>query len=102
MEQWQQILRVSLRGAPMPITGKYTVEGGMIRFTPMFDFDNWRSFEVTFEATKIPGADPSEPWRTNTVTKMIAFEGMGIGRAFEVMEPSADERDFIEISFLIK
>jgi hypothetical protein len=106
MEQWQQILRVNLRGAPMPITGKYTVERGMIRFTPMFDFDNWRSFEVTFDAAQIPGADPSEPWRTNTVTKMIAFEGMGLGRATYVKHvyPSAAElpenmlRFYIEFS----
>jgi hypothetical protein len=80
-EQWQQILRVSLRGAPMPIAGKYVAESGVIRFTPMFDFDNWRSFEVTLDATKIPGADQSEPWRASRVTQVVAFEGAGVGRA---------------------
>ena len=80
-EQWQEILRVSLRGAPMPIAGKYVAESGVIRFTPMYEFDNWRSFEVTLDATKIPGADESEPWRSSRVTQVVAFEGAGVGRA---------------------
>jgi hypothetical protein len=105
-EQWQQILRVSLRGAPLPIAGRYVADKGVIRFTPLFDFDNWRSFEVTLDAAKIPGADQTEAWRASRVTQIVAFEGAGVGRATVVRHvyPSGPElpenmlRFYIEFS----
>jgi hypothetical protein len=104
--QWQRILRVTLRGASVPIAGRYDTGRGVVRFTPMLDFDNWRSFEVTLDPAKIPGANPSEPWRGKPVTKLIAFEGTGVGRATYVKHvyPSGPElpenmlRFYIEFS----
>jgi hypothetical protein len=103
-EQWQQILRVSLRGAPLPIAGRYSAESGVLRFTPMYDFDNWRSFDVTFDPIKIPGADPREPWRSRQVSKLVAFEGMGVGRATYVKHvyPSGPELPENTLRFYIE
>jgi hypothetical protein len=103
-EQWQQILRVSVKGSPTPIAGRYTVARRGIRFTPMYAFDNWLSFDVTFDATRIPGADPSDAWRFNRVTRTVAFAGTGVGRATYVKHvyPSGPELPENTLRFYIQ
>jgi hypothetical protein len=62
-DQWQQILNVTVAGATIPIAGDYAVVDGMLRFTPMYGFDPGRPIEVRFDPSRIPGADPADPWR---------------------------------------
>jgi hypothetical protein len=69
--EWQAIFRVTVGSGPgqsppeptLPMAGDYRVDGGVVRFTQMFGFDAGRGYDVHFDPTKIPGADPSEGWR---------------------------------------
>jgi hypothetical protein len=62
-DQWQQILKVTVAGATIPIAGDYAVVDGMLRFTPMYGFDPGRPLDARFDPSRIPGADPADPWR---------------------------------------
>ena len=61
-EQWSHVLRVEVQGASQAIAGRYAVADGRIRFTPMYGFDQGRTYVAAFNAALIPGA-ASEPWR---------------------------------------
>src|SRR5688572_30691254 len=73
-DEWRQILRVAVTGQALPIAGDYAVVDGTVRFTPMYGFDAGRSFDVTFDASKIPGAASGEAWR-RPLTEVVALAG---------------------------
>ena len=53
-----EMLQVSLRGADTPIAGRYTVDGGTIRFFPAFGFDPGRDYVV-----RLPNESAAVPFR---------------------------------------
>lgn len=75
MQEWQQILRVSVQGASLPMAGRYSVDDDVIRYRPMYGFDAAQNYDVRFDATKIPGAHSAEAWRRKRLTEVIAFAG---------------------------
>src|SRR5262245_25727904 len=54
-EQWASVLRVAVSDEAPPILGDYTVSDGVVRFTPLFPFDQGRQYRVRFEPALIPG-----------------------------------------------
>jgi hypothetical protein len=67
-EEWQRVMIVSVRptGSSSPVSGiagKYSVDGGSLRFTPLFPFDPGRQYDVRFFG--VPGSTAlSEPIAT--------------------------------------
>jgi hypothetical protein len=59
-EGWTAVLRVSVTRegapAPLPVTGRYEVRDGGIRFTPLLPLEPGRRYEVAFEPAAVPGA----------------------------------------------
>ncbi len=103
---WQQIFTVSVAGAAGPVVGDYTIVDGTVRFTPMYGLDAGRSFDVTFDASRIPGADPGDNWRRPPLKKVVSVAGRALARAtvVEQVYPSGGEvtanmlRFYIEFS----
>jgi hypothetical protein len=63
-EQWRQVLRVETSGSQgIPLAGTYLAGDGLIRFTPMFPFEPGRTYRATFDPTRIPAVNVSDPWR---------------------------------------
>ena len=63
-EQWQALMRVSVKqpsGTPKApaIAGRYAVAGNLLRFTPMFPFDDGREYEVALDVSLVPGSGVS-------------------------------------------
>jgi hypothetical protein len=54
-DAWTAVLKVAVTADQAPMVGQYTIEGGRVRFTPMFPLDPGRQYHVTFTA---PGAAP--------------------------------------------
>jgi hypothetical protein len=54
-EQWASVLRVAVSNEAPPILGDYVVRDGVVRFTPLFPFDQGRQYRVRFEPAQIPG-----------------------------------------------
>ena len=52
-DAWSAVLKVSVGADQAPMVGQYSIEGGRVRFTPMFPLDHGRQYQVTFTA---PGA----------------------------------------------
>ena len=73
VEDWQQILRVSVEGAALPIAGRYSAGDGVIRFRPMYALDSPQNYTVRFDPAKIPGADASDAWRAEPLTELVTF-----------------------------
>jgi hypothetical protein len=48
-EQWASVLRVAVSADAPPILGDYAVDDGVVRFTPLFPFDQGRQYHVRFE-----------------------------------------------------
>jgi hypothetical protein len=62
-EEWQALMRVSVRpreaggASPPPVVGRYAVVDGVLRFTPMFPFDEGRDYDVVVDGRVIsPGS----------------------------------------------
>jgi len=55
-EQWTSVLRVAVSTEAPPILGTYTVVDGVVRFTPLFPFDEGRQYQVRFDPARLPGA----------------------------------------------
>ena len=86
-EQWQEILRVQVRGSTGPgIAGTYKAENGVVRFTPMFGFDKGRQFIVTFNATRIPGTAAGELWRQPRLQRIMTVAGAAAERTTVVSQ----------------
>lgn len=54
-DAWTAILKVAVGVDQTPAVGQYSLEGDIVRFTPMFPLEKGRQYEVTFTA---PGAPP--------------------------------------------
>ncbi len=58
--QWQALMQVSVKAAPgsrpPAIVGRYTVADAVLRFTPMFPFDDGREYDVRFDPSRLPGS----------------------------------------------
>ena len=59
-EQWQALMRVSVKqpagsARPPAIAGRYAVAGSLVRFTPMFPFDDGREYEVALDMSRLSG-----------------------------------------------
>ncbi len=54
---WPALLRVSVRHDPVAVAGRYAVTAGALRFTPLFDFDPGREYDVVFDPARLPGTD---------------------------------------------
>jgi hypothetical protein len=70
----------------------------------MFGFDAGRSFTVTFLPARIPGADPSEPWRQSRVTTIVgvAAEPKTPATTVRQVYPSASELPENTLRFYIE
>ena len=60
-EQWQALMSVSVKqpagSARAPVVaGRYAVAGNLLRFTPMFPFDDGREYDVTLDVSRLPGS----------------------------------------------
>ena len=54
-DAWTAVFKVSVGADQAPMVGQYSIDGGRVRFTPMFPLDHGRQYQVTFTA---PGAAP--------------------------------------------
>jgi len=54
-EQWASVLRVAVSTDAPSMLGDYTVLDGVVRFTPLFPFDQGRQYHVRFEPARLPG-----------------------------------------------
>ena len=54
-EQWASVLRVAVSTDAPSMLGYYTVLDGVVRFTPLFPFDQGRQYHVRFEPARLPG-----------------------------------------------
>lgn len=107
-EDWERLLfRVELaESSGTPLAGRYTIEGGSLRFTPMFGFDPGRSFRATLDPLNVPGADASEAWRGQPVAFRFDVPARAAERSTTVRQvyPSGGElpqnmlRFYIEFS----
>jgi hypothetical protein len=72
--QWQALMQVSVNSPdgtrPPAIVGRYTVAESVLRFTPMFPFDDGREYVVRFDPARLPGggATPGGSSLAATVT----------------------------------
>ena len=65
-EEWQRVLRVSVKGASTAIAGRYAARNAAIVFTPFFPFDPGREYVVSFDRSALSGA--SDAPMVTTVT----------------------------------
>jgi len=70
--EWQALLRVAVKGATdgPPVAGEYGVTGNVLRFTPLFPFDDGRQYDVVLDPKRLP-ALPDVPWRSTSVAAVI-------------------------------
>jgi len=73
---WQALLRVSVKavadaGSTPAVTGKYTIAGGAVRFTPMFPFDEGRQYDVVLDAGRLPAVQDEVPWRRQKLAAVV-------------------------------
>ncbi len=60
LEEWQALLRVSVKGrdggdgGQPAVAGRYAIAGSVLRFTPMFPFDEGRQYEVVLDPGFLP------------------------------------------------
>jgi hypothetical protein len=54
-EQWTSVLRVAVSAEAPPMLGDYAVVDDVVRFTPLFPFDQGRQYHVRFEPSRLPG-----------------------------------------------
>jgi hypothetical protein len=66
-DQWQALLTVTVRDTALdslgrpPVQGRYAVTPSAITFTPIYPFDPGRAYDVVFNRSQLPRAQPSPP-----------------------------------------
>jgi hypothetical protein len=66
-DQWQALLTITVRDAALdalhrpPVQGRYGVTPSAITFTPIYPFDPGRAYDVVFNRSQLPRAQPSPP-----------------------------------------
>ncbi len=84
-DEWQSLLRVAVkkdaatgnRTQQPAVAGKYGVDDDLLRFVPLFPWDEGRQYEVTFDPARLPGPGGSEPWRSSTLTEIVGLPASG-------------------------
>jgi hypothetical protein len=85
-EQWTALLRVSVkqearsekagsasRSDDRPaMLGSYSVDSGLLRFTPRFPFDPGRQYEVTFNPSHLPGVSGRSLSTATTIVAVVS------------------------------
>ena len=66
--QWNDVLRVSVEGAAMPMLGAYSVTDDVLRFTPAFPLDPGRPYQVRFDPAALAQGGSGLTELTSTVT----------------------------------
>jgi len=54
-ERWSSVLRVAVDPQAPPVLGEYSIESGVVTFTPSFPFDPGRQYEVRFDPSSALG-----------------------------------------------
>ncbi len=75
-EEWHRLLVVSVKShdgvkPAVPMAGKYSIENGALRFTPLFPFDAGRDYEVRFRDTVATVSLPAPPPSARTYVTRI-------------------------------
>ena len=71
-DAWNDLFRVSVHSASQnAMAGDYRIDDDRVRFTPMFGFDEGRTFVVTFAPDRIPGAAAGDAWRAKPLTHTL-------------------------------
>ena len=73
---WQALLRVSVKsaggaGATPAVAGSYSIAGDVVRFTPMFPFDEGRQYDVVLDASRLPAVRDDAPWRQQKIAAVV-------------------------------
>lgn len=77
-DQWSSLLRIAAHDIDEPVTqkpavlGNYQIDGGNVRFRPMFPFDPGQKYLVTFNHAAVPGAERAKEL-LNPVSVVIAL-----------------------------
>jgi hypothetical protein len=58
-EDWERLLRVTIGANQPAVLGAYATTPQAVRFTPRFPLDPGRAYAVTFDPSRLPGADGS-------------------------------------------
>ncbi|HEX8031405.1 MAG TPA: hypothetical protein VF491_23205, partial [Vicinamibacterales bacterium] len=53
-EAWTAVLKVAVGDNQPPMVGQYSIDGGRVRFTPMFPLDAGRQYHVSFTPPGVP------------------------------------------------
>lgn len=77
-EQWQALMRVSVKpreagAAPPAVVGRYAVVDDVLRFTPMFPFDEGRDYDVVVDGRVI---SPGSSAESSIFTAVVARPGI--------------------------
>ena len=59
-EQWSSVLRVAVGPDVPAMLGRYALANGRLTFTPAFQFDPGRQYEVRFDPSRVPGVGESD------------------------------------------
>jgi hypothetical protein len=74
-EEWQALLRVSVKGANSvgapAVAGRYAVADNVLRFTPMFPFDEGRQYDVVLDPGSLPPNGRMAPEPQNSVAAVV-------------------------------
>jgi hypothetical protein len=77
-EEWQRLLRVSVRDShnnggttPPAVAGRYAIVDRVLRFTPMFPFDEGRQYDVVLDPGFMPPNGRMVPEPQNSVTAVV-------------------------------
>jgi hypothetical protein len=76
-DEWQKLLRVSVKDSnnggstPPPVAGRYAIVGPVLRFTPMFPFDEGRQYDVVLDRGFMPPNARMVPDPHDAVTAVV-------------------------------
>jgi hypothetical protein len=78
-DEWSALLRVSVEpssagsnGDMPPVVGSYTLDGNVIRFTPMFPLDPGREYDVRFDSRQVSATTDVDEIVINSVVRPAA------------------------------
>jgi hypothetical protein len=91
---WARVLRVTVKTKaegsqspePLPVVGRYAIEQGTLRFTPLFPFDAGREYEVFFNPAAVPGASGRPMSVVVSLPKAVAVPSTTVSEVY----PSGD------------
>ena len=87
--RWSTVLRVAVDPQSPPVLGTYAIEGGTIRFTPLFPFDPGRPYEVRFDPSTAVG-DEGSANETLVATVALPSRDSSPSTVVRAIYPSSD------------